>query len=749
MNYRRLFRDFRANIVKNLCFCLLIILSVAIIVGFNRSMDSYLASVYAFWSDAHLEDGYFTASEPLLKAKLKKIENKYACTIEEIQYANINLSPAHSDTSVHLRVFSTEREINQVRLVNGRLPQTEEEIVLDPKFAKAHLYSIGSTITLSHNNFQIVGYAISPDYIYTLEEPSDFLNNPYAFGVGYTTALGYKKLENNTDLTTTYSFLDPNGQVDLLRDYLNDHTLLINFVKEKDNPRTITVINDVKSPKTISLIMGLLLVVIISFIISISIKNTIASESQTIGILYSQGISKRELLRYYLMLPLLLVLIGILIGYPIGIIISKPLISMEEVQYTLPPVTFIDTPFVFFSGVFLPLFISLTITYRSLSKALNKTPLSLLRGQHSSNKVSSFEKRFTFNHFSFFSRFRLKNIIREKASMLSLFLGILLSMFILLTGFYLHNSVSHYIKELTATYPYEYLYIFKSPADLNKYSKQGELMAYSDLTIRMNDKDRAVGLYGIQQASAFFQMPALASLKDNEVLIAPCLTNKFNIQIGETIILDSIDEDKHYPVKVVGYAADDFGQNFYTTPGGFNFITNQHKQPYNTLLSHQPINIDSDKLISLTSKSNIISSSSNLLGMISVFTVILIIVGMAILIIVTYLLMNMILEKSSINISMVKIFGYTPREINKLYLKGNIIFPIMSYLPAIPAAYFLCKAMYDSIFAEMNKYFLPYIYPSSLIAVFLLMLLGYGSACYLLKKKINKIALTEALKNRE
>ena len=749
MNYRRLFRDFKSNIVKNLCFCLLIVLSVTIIVGFNRSMDSYLTSVYAFWSNAHLEDGYFTVSEPLSNAKLKKIQNKYNCTIEEIKYANIDLSPAHSDTSLHLRVFSTQREINKVQLVDGRLPETEDEIALDPKYASTHLHQIGSIITLSNIDFKIVGYAISPDYIYTLEEPSDFLNNPYTFGVSYTTELGYKKLENRTDHVTTYSFLDPNGHLEALRDYLNDHTSLLNFIAEKDNARTITVINDVKSPKTISLIMGLLLVMIISFIISISIKNTIASESQTIGILYSQGLNKNELLRYYLMLPLLLVLIGILIGYPIGIIISKPLIAMEEVQYTIPSVTFIDTPFVFFAGIFLPLFISLTITYRSLSKALNKTPLSLLRGQHSSNKVSSFEKRFTFSRFSFFSRFRLKDMIREKTSMLSLFLGILLSMFILLTGFYLHNSVSHYIKDLEATYPYEYLYVFKSPADLDKYSKQGELMAYSDLTIRINDKDRAIGLYGIQETSTFFQIPGLSSLKNNEVLIAPCLTAKFNIQVGETIVLDNIDEDKHYPVKVVGYATDDFGQYFYTNPGGYNYITNQHKQPYNALLSHDQLNIDSDRLISLTSKSNIISSSSNLLGMISTFTVILIIVGMGILIIVTYLLMNMILEKSSINISMVKIFGYTPKEINKLYLRGNIAFPIISYLPAVPAAYLLCKAMYDSIFAEMNTYFLPYIYPSSLIIAFVLMLIGYAGACYLLKKKINKIALTEALKNRE
>ena len=749
MNFKRLLRDFKANLLKNLCFILLITLSVAVIVGFNRSMDSYLYSVYQLWETHHLEDGFFTTSQPLTAHKIKKLENNYHLQIEKIEQVTIDLTPLHSDDTIHLRLFSTDRRINKVALIEGALPIQDNELALDPKFAKAHRYSIGSTITLSHIDYKVVGYAISPDYIYTLEEPSDFLNNPDAFGVAYATIPGFNKLKDTHPISNTYCFLDPDNNVDLFRTYLNDHTSLLSFVDEKDNARTSTVINDVSSPKTISLVMGILLIIIIAFIISISIKNTIASESQTIGILYSQGLIKHELLRYYLMLPVFLVLVGIVIGYPIGIVISRPLIAMEEVQYTVPTVTFRDTPFVFIVGVCLPLMISITITYRSLSKALNKTPLSLLRGQHSSNKVSRLEKRFTFHFLSFFPRFRLKDMIREKTSMFSLFLGVLLAMFILLTGFFFHNSVIHYISVITNTFPYEYMYCFKSDSDLDKYSKQGERIAYSDFTIAIDGRSRNVGLYGISPYSEFFDMPDIKSLKDNEVLIAPCLTSKFDIQIGDTIMLNNEAEGTHYPAYVIGYANVDFGQYFYTSPNCYNLITKAHHLPYNMLLTHTPLAIDSDKVAVLTSKANLISSTSNLLGMISALTTVLIVVGMVVLVIVIYLLMNMIIEKSSINISMVKIFGYTPKEINKLYLRGNIFFPLIAFLPAIPAAYFLTKTMYDSIFAEMDKYFLPYIYPSSILTAFLLMLAGYGGACFLLTRKINKIALTEALKNRE
>lgn len=749
MNLKRMFRDFKSNLTKHISFVLLIALSVSIIVGFNRSMDSYLDGIYAVRENCNMEDGCFCVYEPISSTKIRKLENKYQMTIEKCENVDIDLTPTNSDFNIHLRIFSIERKINQPALIEGKLPSDTYEICLDSKFAKAHHYPIGSTISLSHISYKVVGYAISPDYIYTLEETSDTMNNPDYFGVAYTTLLGFNEIKETHPNITTYSYLDPYDHHESLKHYLSEHSSLVSFTTAKDNSRIATIINDVKGPKNIALIMGLLLMVIIAFIISISIKNTISSESQTIGILYSQGLNKSELLRYYLMLPCLLVTLGICIGYPIGIMISKPLLVMVDVQYTMPPIVFKDTTFIFFAGVFLPLFISMAITYSTLSSALSKTPLSLLRGQHSTSKVTPLEERVKFNHLSFFNRFRLKNIIREKGSMLSLMLGVLLSMFILLTGLFFRDSISHYIENIASDFPYEYLYRFKSQSDLDKYSKQGEQLVLDNFTIDIKEKTKNIVLYGIQTNSQFFDMPQIGSLKNNEVLMAPCLTNKLGIRIGDTITLTNSIEDTHYEVKIIGYAPYDFGQYLYTSIAGYNQITDQHKYPYNTLLTRTPLDIDSDKITNLTTKANIITSTNNLLGMISVFTTIMVLAGMAILIIVIYLLMNMILEKGSINISMVKIFGYSQKEINKLYLKGTVLLLILCFFPAIPASYSLCKAFYDSIFAEMDKYFLPYINPTSLLAAFILMVVGYNGACFLLKRKINQIALTEALKNRE
>lgn len=56
---RRIKRDIKSNLLKNIGFVLLIIVSVMIIIGFNRSMDGYIITVNKLYQDYQVEDGQF------------------------------------------------------------------------------------------------------------------------------------------------------------------------------------------------------------------------------------------------------------------------------------------------------------------------------------------------------------------------------------------------------------------------------------------------------------------------------------------------------------------------------------------------------------------------------------------------------------------------------------------------------------------------------------------------------------------
>ncbi len=750
MNFKRMLRDFKANYIKNISFILLIILSTMIIIGFNRSSTSYVAAVDRFYHNAHAEDGQFTIAGKFSAKQIRTLEGRFHLTLEEVPFTDIKIKTLPSEPI--LRIFSTDRSINQVALLAGNSPTSSEQILIDSKFAEALGYQIGDSITLSGSSFVISGYGISPDYVYTLKNTSDFMSMSNSFGVAYLPPTGYERIKLNSTSTTLYTYKEKANAEDIsaFKNELQRKYALVSFLERKDNSRLTTVYSDASAPSLISLIMGVLLLCIIGFIISISIRNTIQSESQIIGILYAQGINAQELLAYYLMLPTFLVVIGSIIGYFLGIAISSYLLILQTIQYTVPNVILLTPWYLVVIGIALPVFLTLSITYVCVSKALGQTPLSLLRGSHSNMKVSKLECLFSFKGFSFFKRFRFKSMLRELGSILALFLGATLSMFILFTGLYMKDSCVSYMNSLPKAIPYENLYTFKQSQDLYQYSKAGELTSL--YTVKFNDKGTNKNLYiqGIHPQSTFFNIPDFQSLHNHEVLISPSVHFKFGVKVGDTLLLyDDQDKNKTYEVIVKGLAPYDYGLYLYTTQASYNHILGIHQDSSNALMTDAPITIKDTKLLSETNKHKMVEGMKNFTTLIVVFTSIIIVVASIILIVVIYMLMKMIIDKSKINISMVKIFGYYPNEVSALYLKGNYFFLLAGYLLALPASYYLTKTFFDSIFESMEQYILPSLAPFSYMLGFALMTLSYGITIVLLKNNLNQISLTEALKNRE
>lgn len=744
MNLKRMWREFKTHLLKNISFILLITLSVTIIVGFNRGMDSYIAGANQFYKDYHVEDGAFSIYGSLTKKQELSMERRFHVVIEKKKSVDYDL-----DDTRTIRIICADRKINQLTVIKGEALKNKRDVILDPKFAKANHYAIGDEIRLCSNTFRIVGYGITPDYVNTLKNLSDFVSSPQTFGVAYVTKDGFDAADNDKAKNTLYSFQSETDDMTRLKDYLNDNTILLDFRERIDNGRIQTVFDDANGPKHMSVIIGVLLIIIVAFIISISIRNTIRTESQTIGILYAQGFNKNELLQYYVMLPALLVLMGSILGYGIGVVLSRPITLIEEAQYSLPYVKLQDSWYLIAVGLVLPIATALFITVSSLSRALNKTPLSLLSGSHSNKKVSKIEKLFTFRNFNFFDRFRLKDIIRERGSMIALLFGVLLSMMILCTAAYIRDSCYKYVSDLQSNVPFNYVYTFVDQKELNKYSKKGEQTALKNVKINIKGNNKSLIIQGIEKDSSFFQVTNIETLKENEVLAAPCLLSKFGLRVGDQLTLIDDTENKTYVVVIKGVANYDYGQYLYTNIKTYNDIFNYHKANFNALVTNHSVDIPEEKVSSVMNKSEMISGIKNLLLLINTMAGIMLAAAVVILMTVVYMLMKMIIDKAKINISMVKIFGYTPEEVSQMYLKGNFVVLIIGFIFSVPAGFMITKMLYDSIMINMQQYILPYIRPVSVAGAFVIMWLSYLGTCALLKRTLDKVLLTEALKNRE
>ena len=64
-------------------------------------------------------------------------------------------------------------------------------------------------------------------------------------------------------------------------------------------------------------------IVIMSFVFGITISNTIRKEAGVIGTLRASGYTRRELILHYMTLPVLVTLIGALLGNNLGYTVFK------------------------------------------------------------------------------------------------------------------------------------------------------------------------------------------------------------------------------------------------------------------------------------------------------------------------------------------------------------------------------------------------------------------------------------------
>ena len=124
-------------------------------------------------------------------------------------------------------------------------------------------------------------------------------------------------------------------------------------------------------------------------------------------------------------------------------------------------------------------------------------------------------------------------------------------------------------------------------------------------------------------------------------------------------------------------------------------------------------------------------------------------VSAAIFIVLMYLLTKTIIERSARAISYMKVFGYTNKEINQLYLRSITEVVIVSLIAVIPLIVEMLTLLLKVVFMQYNGNFVMAL-PLERIALEI----ALGIACYALvayfhARRIKNVPLALALKTQE
>jgi putative ABC transport system permease protein len=254
---------------------------------------------------------------------------------------------------------------------------------------------------------------------------------------------------------------------------------------------------------------------------------------------------------------------------------------------------------------------------------------------------------------------------------------------------------------------------------------------------------------GITDDNPFFDTGALPD-NDTDVVLSSAVANKYNLAVGDVFTLTGDNGDRLYAFrvsKIIDYSA---SLMVFMNIDRCRDMFGEDDEYFNVVFSDHELDIDSGRLYSVVSKDEIARSAGVYVDMMWTMILTMTIASSVIFLVVMYLMIKMMIDRSAFNISLVKIFGFRNREVRKMYLDGNFFTIAIGALVAIP----LCKAIMDYIYprylvSNVGVGIIP-TYPPELYAAIFFVIIGlYLVISFVLTGRIKKIMPAEVLKNRE
>lgn len=742
---KRIPRDLKKNFFKYLGMIIILVCTISIGSSFQSTMNGATEYLENIKENNLQEDGYFEVSAPLRDTAMEGL-SKLGLEAKENFYATEN---EFTDSSKVL-LFQERTEIDLPTVFEGMLPSGDGEIALDHVFARNRGIKIGDTITLLDKDYLVCGTVSLPDYTALFMNNTDLMMNTTHFCVSVLSEEGFASVPQEK-LTYRYSYRYQDR--DLSQKEKNELTekaykflfLTGGKVQEmlsREQNQSINFLEmDLGTDGPFMMVFVYMLVAMIAFIFAILTTNTIESESVIIGTLRALGFKKWEIILHYLKPTLIVAVIGSVLGNVIGYtLMIQPFINIYYTTYSVGPLEIRFDPASFLLTTILPVVIMVVINCLMLARKLSLSPLRFLRKEL---KGKGNRRNVPLPDFSFPNRFRLRVILQNRGSYLMLFFGIFLASFLLMFGIGLDPLMDHYTEEINNSLPYNYQYILKAPTE---HRGGEELLIYEmDTWFALGKKDMGISCFGIREDSTYFK----EAYVKNAVAISSAMANKLGLKAGDSLVLKDKAMEKEYTFTVAKVYPYDASMTVFLSRDMLGECLELKEDTYNCILSDKKLDLDEKNLVKMISREDLLGSASQMMDSFSTIILYINIFSVVVYIIILYIMTRVVIEKNATPISYMKVFGYHPGEIRKLYLTATTMVVITSLIVCIPLEIWLFKEVLVFLSSMIDGYISFYLPVRVYVEIVVIGIVAYLGINALHVRSVKRIPMSEALKNRE
>lgn len=735
---KRAGRSIRKNKAFYIISIILTTLTSMIIVAAVSTGHTLTNVVKNFVDDYKAEDAEFVTYKPLTDEDIENLENEYDVIIEYSRYKDISVKNGDLEGTT-IRIFDMPEKLNLCEVRDGSEPK-DGEALLTQDFADIHDIKVGDNVSFGSYSYKISAYTTKTDYIYMLEKLTGYIDNK-KFAVMVVNSNEYDKLD--VDENGYYSIKYNKDNSKEVRGKLNQDYVIASYLAATSNTRISMPVNEGDAVTNMAMMYAPVMFIIIITLIVMILGRNIRNEQYLLGTFLALGFSRKQIVSHYMRYGLIPGLIGSVIGIGCSVPLTKVLCKFY-IEYDFEKLTYTvnyNIPSIIVALVVPTVLYCAAIAIQA-AKLLKKSPVDLLRNTGKDTKTIGIMKN---SHAKTQLKMRVRSVIGHPGRSIVTIFGVMVASFCILTGLIMNDSMDSLLHGgLTSSIKYEYLYRLNSLEEGTPDKGEALFQNYYEVdgsTVQLSAQ-------GISEDSEYF--PDKTDIGDKLELDKYYLTSAaaqtYGVKAGDELTFFNIADLEEHKVKISGIVTDNTHCYLYTGRSNATRLAGVDDGVYNCIISEDKLELDKNLVASETTMTVTADTMENMMGPMKAIMAIFEIVGIVLGVFVLYLIINMIVSETRTNISVMKVLGFSRKEIANRVLNVNHILVCIGYLLGIPVAYEFVKIGYSDTIENYGMLLEPVLTIKALVIGFVLAWVTYKLSLLLQKRKISRIDMVEALK---
>lgn len=768
--FLKVIRDIKQSIGQFIAFVLVIAVGAFFYGGLVTYSNNLSAYTEGYFQEHNISDLYvyydqISQNDIAVLSKIEginKIEGRYT----------FDATQTFEGDKAFLKIHSIpfKNEINTIAMIEGKIPTKKNEILLDSRYAKEHLFQVGDEISIRANEknftFTISGLGENVEHAKKNE-----IQDHKTFGVAYIAEETISEIFGDLSYNEIMIDATEGYDIDKLGQSIEAQSKHLPYVNQVSKERTLSYskINEtIQNNKLMSMVIPFVLFLIVAIILFLTMSRMIDSQRTQVGIMKALGIKNSYIMLHYMGYPVLAGLIGSIIGCAIAALVFVPFVTASSARaYSLPGITYSLSFYSFIPPIIFSSAFGILACYVSGRTILKERAAQAMRPKPPKKMKTLLIERFPgiWSHISYSYKLILRNIFLNKQKALASSTGVVVSTVLLITAFGTQSALQKVASQIEDVYRYDLRvdYTLGTSMDMIKLPSGMKnhyyLSTFPVEFIKDDEKNNATLVVTEKENTLihyFDENDNRITLENNGVLVPKSYADKYHIAAGDTIQI-TFDTPEHknktVDMKVFHISTQYSNPSFYITPDylksfGIDYSPTSLFVEANSsadLISVRNF-FEQDSHVETISDSDDLKKTAEYILKQNNFVFIMFIVCAVILSFgAIYSISSINIYERSRELATLKVLGYQKHKINRLIFFENLILTTFAILVALPISGYVYSMIVKALSSTHQQILDQLTIPSLLVSVVLAYLLTILSNL-LLQRKVSNINMIESLK---